>query len=182
MTRIDYLVSRWELLLGVAPPAAVPRTLRDPLIALLASLVLLGVLAGVQAARLAHARRDVEIVRQRLAQDDSALRRLDALEVEVRRLHAIDGEIDRIAEAGAHSVSAVAAIGNRIPKDAWLSSIRRDHDGYVLEGSARRLSLVSRTLAALAALPATGRARLVSVQDAPAGRGVGYAITLGPAR
>jgi Tfp pilus assembly protein PilN len=182
MTRIDYLVSRWERLLGVAPPTVVPQTLRGPLIAFIASLGLIAILGIVQAFRLGDARHDVEVATLRLARDEAALRQLDGVELEIRQLRALDREIDRIAQTGAHSTSAVAAIGNQIPHDAWLSSIRRERDGYVLEGGARHLSTVSRTLAALAALQKTGRAQLVSLAEAPESRGFRYAITLGASR
>jgi Tfp pilus assembly protein PilN len=182
MTRTDYLVSRWERLLGVAPPTVVPQTLRGPLIAFIASLGLIASLGIVQAVRLDYARHDVDIATQRLARDEAALRQLDAVELEIRQLRALDREIDRISQTGVHGTSAVAAIGNQIPHDAWLSSIRRERDGYVLEGGARHVSTVSRTLAALAALHGTGPARLVSLAEAPAGRGFRYAITLGASR
>jgi Tfp pilus assembly protein PilN len=178
VTRIDYLVSRWERLLGVAPPAAIPHALRGPVVALFGSLALIGVLAGVQQVRLAHAVHDVEIARLRLARSEASVHRVDALDAEVRRLRALDVEVERIERSGTEHASAIAAIGNEIPADAWLSAIRRERDGYALEGRSSRLTAVGGTLAALAALATARHARLVSVQDGPGHRGVSYAIVL----
>jgi Tfp pilus assembly protein PilN len=177
MTRIDYLVSRYERLLGVAPPAFSPM-LRAPLLTLVAALGLIGILTAIEHARMARVERDVDAVTQRLTQDETALQRFAAQEREVSRLRMLDAEIERVAQAGTRSAAAVATIGNAIPGDAWLSSIHRQRDGYALEGDARRVAIVGHTLASLAAMRPAGRARLLSIQTAPARRGVTYAITV----
>jgi hypothetical protein len=179
MTRIDYRVSRYERLLGVAPPSAPAAQTRGPLLALLGTLAVFGFLAGIQHSRLARVQRDVARVSVRLALDDDALRRLAILEGDVRRLRALDDEIGRVAATGAQSAGEVTAIGNEIPAQAWLSSIRRLHDGYALEGQARDVALVGRMLAGLRPV---GPARLSSVQQAPLGRDVSYAISVRSAR
>jgi Tfp pilus assembly protein PilN len=182
MTRTNYLISPWERLFGFTPRITIPRAMRGPLVAFLCSLALIGILAGVQQARLSRAIDEMQGLTQRLAREDSAARRVDALDAEVRRLRAIDTEVERIVRSGSEDASAIAAIGNEIPAGAWLSSIRRERDGYALEGRSHRVAAVGTTLAALAALPTAGHARLISIQEAPSRHGVSYAIVLEPVR
>jgi hypothetical protein len=176
--RINYLVSRWERLAGVAPAPSIAPVLRGPLVALFGSLALVGVLHGVQQARLRTLARDGEIESARLAASRATLRNIAVTESEVARLRLLSDRVGSLRRSGAERASEIAAIGNRIPLEASLSAVRVDREGYALEGYGTRLAVVGSTIAALGALPSSTGARLLSIQDDALRHGVSYAIAL----
>ncbi len=178
MRRINYLVTRGERLIGVPLPTTVAPPLRPPLLALACSLLAVGALHGVQHARLADAARSAAVDAERLAATDAAVRRVRTVENDVVRLRALERRVAEIRRSGALRASAVAAIGNRVPNDAWLSAIRAEHGGFALEGRGASLSAVGTTLTALAVLPAAAGARLLDVHGDRDHTGVSYAIGL----
>jgi Tfp pilus assembly protein PilN len=176
--RINYLVTRSERLFGVALPRTVAVRLRRPLSGLAGALLLVGVLHAVQHLRLADVAHTAALDAERLAATDVALRRVQAVENDVVRLRALVRRVDDIQRSGARHAAAIAAIGNRVPGDAWLSAIRAEHRGFALEGRGARLSAVAATMAALATLPAARGARLLDVHGDRDQVGVTYAIAL----
>lgn len=178
MKRINYLVSPWERVAGIAPPPSIAPALRGPLVALFGSLALVGALHGVQQGRLQHAVREGEIEARRLDASQAALRRADAVEADVARLRALLDHVEDVRRSGAERASEIASIGNGIPAGASLSAVRVEHDGYALEGHGEGLSAVGSTMAALATIPSAAGARLLSVQDDRLRHGVIYAIEL----
>jgi Tfp pilus assembly protein PilN len=176
--RINYLVSRSERLLGVPLPTTVAPPLRPPLLALACALLVVGALHGVQQARLADAERAAAVDAERLAATEVAVRRVRVVEDDVVRLRALVRRVAEIQRSGTQRASAVAAIGNRIPGDAWLSAIRTEHGGFALEGRGASLSAVGTTLTALAVLPAAAGARLLDVHGDRDHTGFSYAIGL----
>jgi Tfp pilus assembly protein PilN len=176
--RINYVVTRSERLFGVALPTTVAVRLRRPLAALAGALLLVGALHGVQQARLADAARTAAFDAERLAATDGAVRRVRAVEHDVGRLRALVARVNDIQGSGPLHAAALAAIGDRLPSDAWLSAIRAEHGGFALEGRGARLSAVGATLGALATLPAAGGARLLAVHGDRDQAGVSYAIAL----
>lgn len=178
MKRIDYVVTRGERLFGVAPPRTVPPRLRRPLGALAGALLLVGALHAVQDLRLAHAARTAALDARRLAATDAAVGRVRAVETDLARLRGLVRRVDEIQRSGARQAAAIAAIGDRVPGDAWLSAIRTEHGGFALEGRGARLSAVAATMAALATLPEGGGARLLDVHGERDRADVSYAIVL----
>ncbi len=178
MKRINYLVSRSERLVGVALPSGVPARVRRPLAALAGALALVAALDGLQAVRLARATDAGRLAAERLAGSERAVQRVRAVESDVVRLRAIVQRVAAIRRSGPAQAGAIAGLGNAVPGDAWLSSIRVEHGGYTLEGRGARLSAVGTLMAALAGAPAGGAARLLDVHDQADRSGVSYAIAL----
>ena len=182
MKRINHHVTRAERLVGVPLPRRIAPQLRGPLAGLVGALALVGALHGVQQARLAEAARATDLYAERLAATELALRRVQAVEHDVARLRGLVRRVDEIQRSGALQAARIAAIGNRLPGDAWLTAIRAEHGGFAVEGRGARLSAVGATLAALGTLPASGGARLLDVHGDHDRPGVAYALALDPRR
>ncbi len=181
MRRSNYLPSWSERHIGVALPS-LAMELRVPLAALAGSIALTGVLWGVQSTRLHGAERDGAVYAERLASMQLDVARVRAVERDADRLDALASRVATIRRSGAVRANEIAVLGNRLPRDAWLSSLRADRGTLALEGHSARLAAVGTTIASLAALPAYGTARLVAVHDDPVRAGVTYALALEPKR
>ena len=178
MRRINYIVTWTERHAGFALPAAIAPSLRGPLAALACSIAFAGVVWGVQHARLDAVERDGAGLARRLAASERDVARVRTIERDVTRLRALGERVARIRRSGTLRASEIAVVGNRVPPDAWLTSLRADRSALALEGRGARLAAVGTTIAGLAGLPAYAGARLISVHDDPAGFGVTYAIAL----
>ncbi len=180
MRRINYLPSWSERHIGIALPSLVAAELRVPLAALAASIALAGVLWGVQSTRLHAAERDGAAYAERLAATQLDVARVRAIERDVARFTALGERIETTRRSGALHANEIAALGNRLPADAWLSSLRADRGTFAVEGHGARLAAVGTTIATLATLPAYRAARLVAVHEDPVRAGVTYALSLEP--
>ncbi len=179
MKRINYLPSWSERHVGVAlPPVAAE--LRAPLAALAGAIALAGVLWSVQATRLNAADREGAAKAEQLAALQLDVARVRAVEHDVARLETLGERVETIRRSGALRANEIVALGNRLPADAWLSSLRADRGALAVEGHGARLTAVGEALASLAALPAYGAARLVAVHEDPVRSGVTYALALEP--
>ena len=181
MRRIDYLPSWSERRLGVALPA-IDAELRAPLVAFTGAIALAGVLWGVQAARFHAAEADGAVYAERLAATELDVARVRAVERDVARTVALAERIAAIRRSGALRANEIAALGNQLPANVWLSSLRADRDTLAVEGHSARLSAVGATIASLATLPAYRATRLVAVHEDPLRSGVTYALSLEPKR
>jgi Tfp pilus assembly protein PilN len=179
MRRINYLPSWSERHIGVALPV-VAAELRAPLAALGGAIALAGVLWGVQETRLHAAEHDGAAYAERLAATQVDVARVRAVERDVERLRALGERIGAIRRSGASRANEIAALGNRLPADAWLSSLRADRGTLAVEGHGARLAAVGTTISSFAALPAYRTARLVAVHEDPVRSGVTYALSLEP--
>jgi Tfp pilus assembly protein PilN len=179
MRRINYLPSWSERYIGVALPP-VTAELRAPMASLAGAIALAGVLWAVQDTRLRTAEHDGAVYAERLAATQLDVARVRAVERDVERLRTLAERVGRIRRSGALRANEIAALGNRLPADAWLSSLRADRGTLALEGHSTRLTVVGTTIASLAALPAYRAARLVAVHEDPARSGVTYALSLEP--
>jgi Tfp pilus assembly protein PilN len=182
MRRINYLVSWSERHIGVALPRAISPPLRAPLAALMCSIAFVMVVWGVQHARLHAAERDGAELARRLARAEREVAAVRAVERDVTRLRALSERIAWIRGSGTARASQIAVVGNRLPHDAWLTSLHADHGALALEGHGTRLTAVGTAIAGLAQLPSYAGARLISVHDDPSRAGVTYAIALEPRR
>ncbi|HEV2737768.1 MAG TPA: hypothetical protein VGU66_04220 [Candidatus Elarobacter sp.] len=182
MRRINYLPSWSERHIGVALPSVVAAELRAPLAAFAGSLALAGVLWGMQATRLHAAESDGAVYAERLAAAQPEIARVRAIERDVERLDALGDRVATIRRSGATRANEMAALGNRLPADVWLSSLRADRGTLAVEGHGARLAAVGTAIASLATLPPYGAARLVAVHEDPVRSGVTYALALEPVR
>ena len=177
MKRINYLLTWTERRAGIALPAFAP-AFRAPLLALACALALVAVLWAVQQARLASLQSGGAEFEQRLAALDVQTERVRGIERELTRLRLLEARIAAIRRSGPLRANEIATLGNQLPGDTWLTSLRADRSSLALEGRGARIEAVAAALAALARLPAYGAARLLSVREAPPGNGVSYALAL----
>lgn len=182
MRRINYIVTWSERHAGVALPTTIAPALRAPLAALASSIAFVIVVWGIQHVRLDAADRDAGTLGRRLAAAERDVARVRAVERDVARLRALGDRVAMFRRSGALRAGEIAAIGNQLPADAWLTSLHADRNAVALEGGSVRLAAVGMTIAGLARLPAYAGARLISVHDDPATSGVTYAIALEPRR
>jgi Tfp pilus assembly protein PilN len=178
MRRINYLVTWSERHIGLALPPAIPPTLRAPLAALLCSIAFVAVVWGVQSARLRAAERDGAELARQLARSEREVAAVHAIERDAMRLRTLAERIATVRGSGTVRATEIAVIGNRLPRDAWLTSLHADHGALALEGRGARLSAVGAAIAELAQLPSYAGARLISVHEHPTRMGVTYAIAL----
>ena len=179
MKRINYLPSWSERHIGLTLPS-IAREMRAPLAALACAIALAAGLWAVQQARLHAAERDGAAYAERLADTQLDVARVRAIEHDIERLRVLRDHVETIRRSGALLANEIAALGNRLPPDAWLSSVRADRGTLALEGHGTRLAAVSSAITSLAALPAYRAARLVAVHEDPARSGVTYALSLEP--
>lgn len=178
MRRVNYVVTPFEKAIGMRVPAAVPHALRPPLLAFAAALLAVAAMGAVQERRLAAARFDGAVAAAHLARADAQTARVRALARERDRLRAQAAHVDAVERSGAAWASEIAAIGNGVPREVWLSSLHVQSGSIALEGRGTRLAAVGATMAALVRVRAFGAARLLSVRENDDRRGIGYAIEL----
>lgn len=177
MRRINYLLTWSERHAGIALPAFSP-ALRVPLAAFGCALALVFVMWAVQQARLGALQSRGADDARRLAAAEAGLRAVRALEGDIARLRILAERVEAVRRSGPQHAGEIAALGDRIPAGAWLTSLHADRAGLALEGRSTRIDVVATAVAGLATLPAYAGVRLLSVRDDPAGRGVRYALAL----
>jgi Tfp pilus assembly protein PilN len=182
MRRINYLPSWSERHVGIALPSLVGAELQAPLAAFAGSMALAGVLWAAQASRVHAADADGAVYAARLAAAELDVARVRAVERDVVRMRTLAERVEAIRRSGPQRANEIAALGNRLPADAWFSSLRADRGTLAVEGHGARLAAVGTTISSLAALPAYGSARLVAVHEDPVRAGVTYALALEPKR
>jgi hypothetical protein len=177
VTRFNYLSSRFERAFGVPVPAHAGLS-RSSQIALAAAALLVAVLAGMQIGRFHAVASESAALAERRAAIAPALDDLRRVEAEVRRLGAMAAADRTVRRSGTLRANEVAAIGNALPADAWLTGLRVDAATVAVDGRGARLHAVAETLDALAALRSVSSARLVSVRHDPLRADVVYSIAM----
>lgn len=178
MKRIDYRVMRAERWTGVDLGSLVAPALRMPLAVLACAIALVAVAASAEQLRLRAAGAEGAEYARRLAAIELDVARVRAVERDVARLRALRARTEEIVRSGPLRANEIAELGNGVPPDAWLTSLRNDGTGLTVEGGARGLNAVAAALSSLAHLPAYADARLLSVHRDPVREGVTYALAL----
>jgi Tfp pilus assembly protein PilN len=178
MKRINYLVSWSERRFGIAPSAAIVAPRRPALVACAASLALMGALWAVEASRLRAAELAGAASAERLAAGAADVSRAQLVARDVQRLRDLHERITAIRRTGADRAAEIAALGDHLPAEAWLTALHADRAAMMLEGRSARLSTVGTAISALARLPAYGAARLVAIHADSRRPGVTYSIAL----
>lgn len=178
MKRINYLITPSERLFGHALRLAVPRPLRLPLVALAGALAALGLPYCVEMVRLQDLEKVGGAYEMSVAATVLDVRQVRVLERDVARLRVLSDEVASIRRSGDVHANEIAALGNELPTDAWLTALRKDGEALDVEGGGGRLTTVAAAMAALARLPQYSGARLVAVHAEAALPEVTYSIVL----
>jgi len=175
--RVNYAPAAATRELGARAFAALP-SLRVPLVALGVALLCAATLWAVEDGRLRRiaAARDANAAQ--LTALEPAAARARATARDVTQLRAAEARLDDVARSGARQANEVAALGNALPPDVWLASLRWDHDALAVEGHAARVSAVAATLRRLALLRSYAAVRLTSARTERPRAGVAYALAL----
>jgi Tfp pilus assembly protein PilN len=176
MTRVNYLHAHaWDTLAGHLQLAAHARA---PLGALAAALLVVATTAFIEDVHFAATQRAQAAAHARLDALVATLARTRALAADVARLRALDRQIDDLAASGARTAGRLALLGDRVPADAWLTTIHVAGHELALEGRGTRLAVVGATLATLRHTPGYRAARLVAVRHDALHAGFLYTIAL----
>lgn len=178
MKRINYLVAPSERLFGDVVGRLATPSVRLAAATVGGAVLALAVPAGIESARLHELERVGAAYEARLAETALDAARVRRLERDVARLRALDDELLSVRRSGGASADEIAALGNALPGDTWLTTLRRDGDGLDVEGTGDRMRSVASALAELARLPRYATARLVSAYGTSGGAKVNYAIVL----
>ncbi len=178
MKRINYLVAPGERIFGDALHSAASPRLRLALVIVGGALASLGLPYGVESARLHDLETAAAANQTQLARSAAGVTQVRSLERDVTRLRALDGVIGTLRRAGRLGADEIAELGDALPSDAWLTALRKNGEGFELDGGSTRLATVAATIAALSRLPRYADARLVSAFETEARRQVSYSIVL----
>ena len=186
MRRINHLVTPGERYLGIDLGSSfgslVAPSLRGPLAVLICALGVVALAAAAENVRLGSAEREGAEYARRLAAVELGVAQARAVERDVARLRELEARTAAIRGSGEAEASRIAALGNRVPPGAWLTSMRADRGTLQIEGGGRGLGAVARTLSAFGALPAYAEPRLLSIHESPVRSGVTYTLSLEPRR
>lgn len=177
MTRFNYASSRLERTTGAASASRRPRS-RGSLIALSAALLFIAGIVIVQTLRLRVVDGDAATLAARRATLQDALSALHGAEAEARRLATLVAADRAVRRTGTLRANEVAAIGNALPADTWLTAMRVDAANVAIEGRSARMPAVAETLDALARVHGVASVRLMSARRDAIRSDVAYAIAL----
>lgn len=178
MRRINYLSAPGERLFGDAFARLRAPLARRSIATVGGALALLAIPNWIESARLHDLESTGATYQMRLDETAIEAARVRRLQHDVARLRALDDELLAVRRSGSVSADEIAALGNALPDDAWLTTLRRDGDGLDVEGAGARMRTVAAALAQLAELPRYANARLVSAYGTSGGARVSYAIAL----
>jgi Tfp pilus assembly protein PilN len=178
MRRTNYLLSWSERYAGIALPSTLRPELRAPLAVLACALALVVLLGSVQHARLRAVAADEARYAEQLGAAERRAARTTAAEGEVARLRTIAARLDALRSLGSEHTAEIARLGNALPSESWLTSMRADPVALTLEGGSARISAIAQTMANLTALRRYPGIRLISLHEDSATSDVSYAVAL----
>lgn len=181
MTRFNYLAARGPTFATRSIRVAIDNRIRGPLAALLATVVVTAALGAVQLVRLHVAQASYARATIRLVATQAAVRSVEAQRQRVLRRTRLHDYVASMRRASLAHANELTWIGNRLPAQTWLRSLRYESGRYSLEGSCDRAAAVGTVLLALrddthAAVP-----QLMSLRDdgsAATGRRVHFTLRL----
>jgi hypothetical protein len=180
MTGFSYYRSPFERLAGLRRMPALDRSMLAALLAVAGALLLVAGVGAVEHTRLRTLDSDLAAMADRLtiARRDDA--RDDHLVASVAALRAIVHTIDDAHATTLEATNAIVRVGNTLPAQTWLTSVRGGSAGsWSFGGRSTHLDAIGTTLHTVAALDPTATAHLVSVTAAgPHARILDFTIAL----
>jgi Tfp pilus assembly protein PilN len=161
---------------------AIDNRIRGPLFALVAIVLVTVALTMVQLVRLRAAHEAYLMTSARLADGTAAVAQIKSLQARIDGKVQLTARVAEIRESSMSKTTELAWIGNHLPRDTWLRTLRLEHGTYSLEGTSTHVASVSGAMMALNDSSQTVVPRLISVHtdvsdpSAP----VTYALRLDP--
>ncbi len=131
--------------------ARVPAHLHVPLSAVLTAILVVGAWATLERHWVGVAMRQDAIATERLNDARAAWKATALARTDVDRLLALDRRLREVRLSGSKLAARFAAIANRLPEGAWLTSLSRDANGVQIDGRARTIVPVAAAIAELRA-------------------------------
>ncbi|MDQ2871526.1 MAG: PilN domain-containing protein [Candidatus Eremiobacteraeota bacterium] len=153
LTGFDYLHDARPVWLMRLYAMRVPAYLHNAASALFCAIVIVLGAWGIEVNRLHVALTTQQLFEVRFEASRTEMERTNVLYDRLKRLAGVDRQVHDIERSGDLDARRLAEIADRLPTHAWLTSIARDDSGLTLEGRARDLAVIGRTVRALA----TGR-------------------------
>jgi Tfp pilus assembly protein PilN len=142
------------------------------------AVVAIAAVAAIESVRYVAAARDDDAAVAELATREGDARNVQEIAREVDRLTALAAHVDALRASAPRGAAEIAAIGDRLPPDVWLSAVRIRPDAIELEGHTTRLAAIPDALTSLAGARGRSRAHLTMLQANRARGGVDYALVL----
>jgi Tfp pilus assembly protein PilN len=144
---------------------AIDNRIRGPLATLLATIVLTTTLSAVQLARLHAAQLAYVHASERLRAGEGAVRDIESRQARLRRLRELGDYVAGVQRASLARTNELAWIGNRLPAQTWLRTLRVERGVYSLEGTCDRVAAVGAVMIALRDEAHPAIPQLVSLHD-----------------
>ena len=142
-----------------------------------AALIVIAATVIIQAVRIDAATREQSDLTERLATLDVSVSPIRVMAREVTRFDAIETRVRDLRASARASANAVAALGNRLPHDVWLTALRAGPQSIALDGRSAHLASLAAAMTSLRA-SSERQARLINVAVDPARGGLSYAIVV----
>ena len=150
----------------------VPQALHLPLASIATALLIVACAWGIEGIRVHDARSAERAADARVERSRRELQHLALVQTDVQSMVDLDRQISVIRLSGYTVAGRIADIGNRLPPQAWLSSISRTKDGIVLAGHAFGLRAISDSMTRLMTSGAVSTPALVhAARENPVGGG-----------
>ncbi len=182
MKRFNYLRSRTERVLGIAVPSFSHDETRRGFWWYAAAIGIVCVVGLLQETRYRRLEHDGATLATRLAIALAAADRIRATERDTARMRRLAASIARIRASGRILANELATIGNTLPDDAWLTSVRIAPRALSIEGRSRHVRGVAAALAGLSGVAGAGPVRLLAMRLDAARSEMTYSIALGRPR
>ncbi|MDB5042145.1 MAG: hypothetical protein JWN27_2871 [Candidatus Eremiobacteraeota bacterium] len=179
MKRFNYLRSRTERAFGVAVPSLWGAQTRRELWWYAAAIGIVCAVWLVQQTRYQRLEHDGASLATRLALTRVVAERVSAIERDMARMGRIATSIARVRASGSLLANELATIGNTLPDDAWLTSVRVAPRALSIEGRSRHVRGVAAALAGLSGVAGSGPVRLLAMRLDAARAEMTYSIALG---
>ncbi len=166
MKRFNYLGSRtFATRRRLHARLAVDDRIRGPLSALAATVALTATIAAIQLARLHAAQDAYAVCARRLAVSERNVASIRTLQRHVDVEARLARRLNDLRSESLNNVARIAWVGNHLPHDTWLRSLRYENGTYSLDGTAARMAAVGNAMLALHVDDRTGMPQLVSIRD-----------------
>jgi Tfp pilus assembly protein PilN len=182
MKRFNYLRSRTERAFGVAVPSLWDDHTRRGLWWYAAAIGIVCAVWLLQQARYQRLEHDGASLAARLALIRVAAEHVSETERDTARMRRIAASIARVRGSGRVLANELATIGNTLPDDAWLTSVRIAPRALSIEGRSRHVRGVAAALAGLSGVAGSGPVRLLAMRLDAARSEMTYSIALGRRR
>jgi Tfp pilus assembly protein PilN len=176
---MNYVVTPLERIAGDRLRTTVSPALRRALVALGGAAIALGLLLGTEAMRFTRLERIGSGYASRITAIAARVHQAQAVEHDVAHLRSVNVRIASIRRSGDVGANELAAFGNALPADVWLTAVHRDGQAFAIDGGGRTLSAIASAVDALERLPSYATVRLVSLRAQGSGSAeVSYSIVL----